>query len=97
MYDRRFGSVEDLVGDVRPRVGEPRRDAEKASICAVKSRRRFVVSFSLREQRGVGDGERSKRRTVEGVIWVRARGVAWNHVSMPTLHGGMNADPHLVE
>lgn len=69
MYERRFGCVVDFGGAARPRFGDPRRDCENASIWAVKSRRRFVVSLSLcRDARGVGEGVRSVRRTVEGVI-----------------------------
>jgi hypothetical protein len=60
--------VFDFEGDGRPRAGEVRRDCEKDWICSVKSRSRFVVSFSLYERRGVGEGVRSVRRTVEGVI-----------------------------
>ena len=60
--------------------GVPFRDTPKDSIWAVKSSRRFVVSLSLYERRGVGDGVRSDRRTVEGVICARARGVACGRV-----------------
>jgi hypothetical protein len=60
--------VVDLVCDARPRFGDVRRDDEKDSIWAVKSRSRFVVSLSLYARRGVGLGVRSARRTVEGVI-----------------------------
>lgn len=71
----------DLVGEARPREGEPRREVEKASSWAVKSKSKFVVSFalsvSLRERRGVGEGVRAVRRTVEGVICARARGVGY--------------------
>lgn len=62
---------------MRVRAGELRRDDENDSNCAVKSRSRFVVSFSLYARRGVGEGVRSDRRTVEDIICARARGVAW--------------------
>lgn len=58
----------DLLGELRPRPGDARRDEEKDSIWAVKSKSRFVVSLSLYARRGVGLGVRSERRTVEGVI-----------------------------
>jgi len=60
--------VVDLVGEGRPRAGEFFLDWENDWICSVKSSRRFVVSFSLYERRGVGEGVRSVRRTVDGVI-----------------------------
>ena len=47
----------------------------------MKSSSRFVVSLSLYERRGVGEGVRSDRRTVEGVICGRGRGVALERVS----------------
>jgi phage FluMu gp28-like protein len=68
--------VVDLTGDRRPRPGEVPWEVENASNCAVKSRSSSVVSFCLCDLRGVGDGVRAVRRTVEGVIWARARGVA---------------------
>jgi hypothetical protein len=80
-----LGSVVDFPGERFCRVGERFEYAEKASICAVKSRRRLVVSpalaCSVRDARGVGDGVRSARRmverTVDGVVRARARGVAY--------------------
>jgi len=79
-----LGSVVDLVVvvvEVRVQSGEARRDDEKDSIWAVKSRSKLVVSLSLYARRGVGEGVRSERRTVEGVCCVRARGVAYERVS----------------
>jgi hypothetical protein len=72
----------DLAGDARPCAVELRRDVPNDSIWAVKSRSRFVVSFSLYARRGVGEGVRSERRTVEGVFCARARGVAYCVVSV---------------
>lgn len=75
---------------VRPRVGEPRRDVEKASNWAVKSRSKLVVSFSFRDCRGVGEGVLSVRRmvcAVEGVIGARARGVDYCQSVGFTLEG----------
>lgn len=62
----------DLVG---PRAGDVRRGPDRPSNWAVKSRSKLVVSFSLRDRREVGEGVLSERRTVEGVIGARARGV----------------------
>lgn len=73
------------MGDVRSRAGELRRDDENDSNWAVKSRSKFVVSFSLYVLRGVGDGVRSERRTVDGVICARARGVALGSMSVKAL------------
>lgn len=86
MNCKRFGSVEDLLGDVEA-VGR-----EMPSICCVKSSSRFVVSsetrFGVRRLRGVGDGERDdgdkRLRDVEGVGAMSCPGV---RVMSPRLVG----------
>jgi hypothetical protein len=44
------------------------------------------VSLSLYERRGVGEGVRVDRRTVEGVMFARARGVAWGTLVWCEIH-----------
>jgi hypothetical protein len=69
MYCSKFGSVEDLLGEIDA-LGR-----EMPSICCVKSSSRFVVSSEprsgVRRLRGVGDGDREdddrRLREVEGV------------------------------
>lgn len=68
MYCSKFGSVDDLLGEIEA-LGR-----EMPSICWVKSSSRFVVSseplFGVRRLRGVGEGERDedkRLREVEGV------------------------------